>query len=554
MAWIEKYDVRIPMRDGVLLACDVRMPDHGGPFPVVLLRTPYNKDVQPGSRFENLSHFLDNGYAMVIMDVRGKYESEGVFPVLSLEQEGSDGYDTIAWLSRQPWCNGKVAMTGASYCGYAQLYAANLQPPALTAITPGVFGTDGFRNIMRRNGVLQMSLLVWALRYSTGRVAKNPLVDWGELSYVVPEISIPDRCGLDAEAFRQWLRHNTDGQFWRSLGNAEAISQIRAPALLTGGWFDIYSSSVLEAFNWLRQQEGMRDKVKVVIGPWPHGLGGRETGEVDFGPEAEVDVVDLNRRWLDIWCHARGEASSWAPVRIFVMGVNRWLEAEDWPLSPLREQTLLLAADTPANTLNGGGRLAETHGALPADNYEYDPNKPVFNIGGNILSLNERFAAGPFDQRPMEARADVLVYTGEKLTGPLAVIGMPQVELWVSSSAPDTDFIVRLCDVHPDGRSLNVVTGIMRTRYREGFEQEVMMTPGEKYILPIELDAVAHVFLPGHRIRLEVTSSSFPQFVRNHNTGGDNYSETEMRAAQQTVHHAPECASCLHLPVYEGKI
>jgi len=553
MSWIEKYDVRIPMRDGVRLACDLRMPDHGGPFPVVLLRTPYNKDIQPGPRLENLTLFLNAGFAMAIMDVRGKYESEGEFPVLSLEQEGQDGFDTIDWLSRRPWCNGQVVMTGASYCGYTQLYAAALRPPALCGITPGVFGTDGFRNITRRNGVIQMSLLVWALRYSTGRVAKNPLVDWGALCQSVPLVDIPARCGLDVPAFHLWLEHNTDSAFWHHLGHPDAIASIAVPALLTGGWYDIYSSAVLEAFTWLRSQPGMRDRIKVVIGPWPHGMGGRETGELDFGPNAELQVVDLGRQWLER-CVRGNDFTDWPPVRLFVTGVNRWLETDDWPPLPQSHSSLLLAADAPANTRHGGGRLAATPGALTEDHFDSDPARPVPNRGGNILSLNEQFSAGPFDQQKIEQRPDLLIYTGPELTAPQAVIGTPRAELWVSSSAPDSDWIVRLCDVYPDGRSFNLSTGILRARYREGLDREVLMQPGSVYRLTVELDSLAHVFLPGHRLRLEIAGSSFPQFARNHQTGGDNYSETEFRIAHQTVFHSDSCPSRLELPVYEGKI
>ena len=552
MDWREIYDAKVPMRDGVMLACDIRMPSAEGPFPAVLLRTPYNKDVQPGSRLESLAHFVDHGYAMVTMDVRGKYESDGRFPALSLRQEGVDGVDTIAWIAAQPWCNGQVAMTGASYCGYVQMYAANLNHPALVCITPGVFGNDGFRNIMRCNGVPQMSLLVWALRFSTGRVAKNPLTDWEKLFREVPLLEMPERCGIDADVVRQWLTHNVDDEFWHGLGSLSAIGNIVTPAFMSGGWYDIYSSAVLESFRILRGRPELRDRVRVLIGPWPHGMGGRQVGELDFGDTAEVDIVAENRRWIDFWCMKRGDAGAWPAVRLFVMGVNRWLDADAWPVPQTVDEVLLAAADTPANSRHGGGRLDSRHGGLEHDSFISDPARPMINIGGNFLGLSERFAPGPFDQRTMEDRDDMLVFTGPELAEPLAVIGTPEVELWIASTAPDADFVVRLCDVWPDGRSINICTGICRTRYRDGFDREVMMETGRRYLLRITLDVTANVFLTGHRLRLEVAGSSFPQFARNHQTGGDNCTEIEFRRAEQTIFHSPSHPTRLILPVYRG--
>ncbi|MDD3119115.1 MAG: CocE/NonD family hydrolase [Victivallales bacterium] len=550
MDWVQYYDVSVPMRDGVELVCDVRLPAGRGPFPIVLLRTPYNKNVHPEStRMENISQYLDHGYGMVIMDVRGKYESDGEFPIMAFRREGDDGADTVAWIAAQPWCNGKVAMTGASYCGYVQVYAAREHPAALCAITPGVFGNDGFGNIVRRNGIPQMSLLIWALHHATGRVAKIFLLDWAKILFALPLRQLVEATGMRRTAvFDRWMRHNHDNRFWHSMGKVEALADLRVPVLLTGGWFDLYSSAVVDSFVFLQQQPHLKGKIALMMGPWLHGMGARESGELDFGPTAEVDITEVNRRWIDGWCR-EVEADPIPPVRYFVMGVNEWRRAEQWPPVATEEEFLLLACDCAANGLTGDGRLDDCHGTAATDRYIYDPAAPVINLGGNVLSFGEGMTAGPCDQRKMEERPDMLVYTGEVLDRPLEIIGFPRVELYVASDAVDTDFVARLCDVYPDGRSINLSTGIVRMRYRNGFDREDPMAPGEIYRVEIRLDVTAAAFLPGHRLRLEIAGSSFPQFARNHNTGGDNWSDPEYVKATQTVYHSAEYPSRLLLPV-----
>ncbi len=549
MDWIQYYDVKVKMRDGVELSCDVRLPKSGGPFPAVLLRTPYNKNVHPESnRMDNITQYLDNGYAMVIMDVRGKYESDGVFPVLSFQQEGEDSADTVKWLASQPWCNGKVAMTGASYCGYIQIHAALQRPGGLCAITPGVFGNDGFRNIVRRDGIPQMSLLIWALHNATGRIAKILLFDWQKLLFALPLRKLVTTCGLRPKLFEHWMKHNRNNRLWSRMGRVEMMRELDTPVFLTGGWYDLYSSAVVETFCFLQSLPQLKGKVALMVGPWLHGLGAREAGILDFGPAAEVDITEENRRWIDCWCRA-GRPEKFPAVRYFVMGINEWREAGQWPPVATETEFLLLACDRAANSLDGDGRLDDRHGAGSQDQYVYDPANPVLNIGGNLLSFGEGMAAGPCDQQPMEKRPDMLVYTGEVLDKSLEIIGRPEVELFVSSDAVDTDFVVRLCDVYPDGRSINVSMGIVRTRYRNGLDREEMMTPGEICKLTIPMDVTAICFLPGHRLRLEIASSCFPQFGRNHNTGGDNWSDAHHVKATQTVYHSNEYPSRLLLPV-----
>ncbi|MBN2640137.1 MAG: CocE/NonD family hydrolase [Victivallales bacterium] len=555
MKFYQKYDVKVKMRDGVRLSCDVRMPDKNGRYPVILIRTPYNKNIIPDTpRIKHLLRLMEHGYAIVSMDVRGKYESGGAQSLMALEQEGRDGADTVDWILRQRWCDGKVAMTGASYCGFVQIYAAAEHPDGICAITPGVFGNNGFANVVRKNGVPQIPLLVWAICHGSGRVSKTPLVDWQKVLTSVPAAEVALRCGVNNRLIKMLMTNNTDGELWKTFGDTAILDKINSPVLLTGGWYDLYSSSMIDTFTRLSRRPEMRDKVKMVFGPWGHNLGLRQIGELDFGAEAEIDMDWLNTQWIDVWTKGKGTHEDWPAVRIFMMGENKWLESNTWPLSDVTPREMFLSSTLGANSVNGDGIL--TFDAIPdtgltQDVYEYDPLNPILTIGGNMLSANDEIKYGPCDQTQMEQRDDMLVFTSAELQSILRIVGEPRLEMYIASSAPDTDFVARLCDVYPDGRSINLCTGICRTRYREGLDREVMMTPGKIHKLEIPLDVSANAFLPGHRIRLEITSSSFPQFMRNHNTGGDNATETKFVTARQTVMHSLQYPSRLILPVLE---
>ncbi len=551
MKFYQKYDVKVPMRDGIKLSCDIRMPDQSGSYPVILLRTPYNKQLNPDSpAVHNMLHLLEKGYCTIHMDVRGKYESEGIPAVIQFDQEGRDGADAIKWIKEQPWCNGKIATTGASYCGFVQMTAAAEQPDGLVTITPGVFGNDGFSNTARKDGVPQLPLLIWGICNASGRVSKVPLVDWQSVMMSVPLMEIANKCGVESQAIKDWLLHNTDGDFWHRKGDKQILDKINVPVLLTGGWYDVYSTSMLETFQLLTRRKEMHGKVKVVFGPWAHSLGSREVGELDFGIDAEVDINWLNTEWINIWAKGEGNPDEWPNVRIFMMGENRWIESDCWPLENTVPTDMFFTSDSGANGSGGDGRLEFLKSAgSDLDYFDYDPVTPVMSVGGNILSAGGALKSGPCNQAHEEVREDMLIYTSEELTETFRIAGQPVMEVYVESTAPDTDIIVRLCDVYPDGRSINLCCGIYRTRYREGFDKEVMMTPGHVYKLNIPLDITANAFLPKHHIRLEISSGSFPLFARNHQTGGDNVTETEFAAARHTIHHSAQYPSRLILPV-----
>ncbi len=536
-------NTKIEMRDGTRLACDIRFPAQGGPFPTILTRTPYGKNY-PESE---LVPFLKDGYAFVTQDVRGKFDSEGEFHPMN---EKEDGFDTINWIAAQPWSNGKVGTTGGSYCAFTQLFAACLQPEPLCATTMSVLGNNLFKNTVYRNGVLEFSLVAWLVNCS-GRVSNpNAVADWNKALSSLPVCDILKVIGFDVPIFDKWISHQHYDHFWSETNCDAYYEKIETPTYLIGGWYDYYASTTPEIYTKLRKAGNGGRQLKLMMGPWAHGSqSDGKVGEIDFGAHSVIDRLSEKKRWLDHYLGGFDNGiEKEAPVKIFVMGINKWRDEYEWPLERAVETPFYLGSKNFANSLYGNGFLSrEIADGKEVDEYVYNPANPVPTIGGNALLPT--LAKGPFDQRPLERRDDVLVFTSETLEEPLEATGMPKAELFISSSAPDTDFIARLCDVYPDGRSIQLCEGIARTRFREGLDKEVMMDPGSVYKIEVELEATSNVFLKGHKIRLEVTSSSFPRYSRNLNTGGDNLKDKEFVKATQTLRHSLEFPSRIILPV-----
>ncbi|HHH76573.1 MAG TPA: CocE/NonD family hydrolase [Phycisphaerae bacterium] len=537
----QQIDIMVPMADGISLACDIRYPNGDGPWPAILLRTPYNKNIPYNPNSKNV--YLDDGYVYVTQDVRGKHESRGEFQYL---HEAQDGYDTIEWISNQPWCNGRVGMIGGSYSGYAQLAAAKLKPPSLFGITPAVFTGNIFKGVDYKNGVPQMQCLGWFI-INYGRVCQAPTCDWQEAYEAVPLNTMDSVIGYNIPAFQENLKHPTYDDYWKAKSIEPCYDQLHAPTFLSGGWYDIFSIGLIRMYDDLFKSRTGNDSrsLKLLIGPWGHGLGTRKLGQLDFGPQAELDLENLNKRWLDCFVKEADDAiAKEPPVRIFVMGINEWRDEHEWPLSRAKDTYFYLNCSRSANSLFGDGELStEISDGKDFDTYLYNPENPVPSIGNNTTS------SSPCDHRPVERRDDVLVYTTTELTEELEVTGYIRLELCVSSTAVDTDFIGRLCNVFQDGRSINLCDGIFRMRFREGLDREVMMTPGETCQIEIDMEATSNVFLPGHRIRLEITSSSFPRFAPNHNTGNPVATDCEFKTATQTIYHSTQHPSRLILPV-----
>ncbi len=541
-------NIPVPMRDGVSLATTAYLPDGPGPFPTVLVRTAYNRVPMIGTDFAR------RGFAFVVQDVRGRYGSGGEWRPFVNEER--DGFDTLEWLAAQPWCNGKVAMFGDSYLAATQFSAALSGHRALCAINPRFMAGDCWKRAYYCDGAFSLGLtwswLCFECAGRTSEAALMPLVDVPAVLRSLPlgEMDVASGAG-PVPAYREIVAQATYGGLWEETNVRARFAQVRAPAFLIGGWYDYYAGETFANSRALRElgPPELRDQHRVLVGPWTHGISGSAVlGEVDFGPAACAED-GATMRWLEATLRGKGPGEAQqAPIRLFVMGINEWRDEHEWPLARTRWTDYYLRA--------GGGLTEAPPDDEPPDEYLYDPADPVPTRGGNHSigpynpGLYELAPPGPYDQRAVEARDDVRVYTSEPLERDLEVTGPVTVTLLASSSAPDTDFVARLCDVHPDGRSVNITEGVLRARFREGvWGAPKLMEPGRVYELTLDLAATSNVFKAGHRLRLDVTSSCFPLWDRNPNTGGDPATETTWQVAHQRVFHDRLRASRVRLPV-----
>ena len=541
----QRTEVMVPMRDGVRLSTHVfRMRANSGPAPVLLVRTPYGKgaDLLPGYHV-----FLESGYVVVVQDVRGRFGSEGYFR--PPEQERNDGYDTLNWIAAQPWSNGRIGMLGGSYLGIVQWQAALSGNPHLKAIFPVVSGADDYRDrFYSAGGAMKLGhRLSWMADNLRAPGFERPSLE----RYIrqLPLRTI-DRAatGRTVDFFQRALDHPSYDAYWRRLSTREQLARISIPVFLMGGWYDNFVTSDLDAFAELTKRSKTH---RIVVGPWAHSMSA-PFPKVSFGPEAASPVRRYQREWFDHWVkpsQPRGDFPH-APVRIFVMGANRWREEREWPLARTRYIPLYLASRGNANTASGNGSLlAEPQRAEMEDEFTYDPRNPVPTAGGAVCCNPRIIPWGPMDQRRIEERPDVLVFTSPVLKRDVEVTGQIRVVLYVATSATDTDFTAKLVDVFPDGEARNLTDGILRLRYRRSLEQPAPVKPGEIYSISIDAGVTSNLFRAGHRIRIEVSSSNFPRFDRNPNTGRPIADETELRAARQTVYHGRRHPSQLILPV-----
>ena len=381
--------------------------------------------------------------------------------------------------------------------------------------------------------------------------------DWTALCRHLPIIKAADALGHHPAHYADWVEHPTPDSYWKTIRTPETIAQIKAPGLFVGGWYDIFIRGMLEEFNILREKgasKEVRQGTRTIVGPWLH-FGAdtpRQVGSVDYGPGSIIDLMALKARWFDHWLKGvdNGSASD-APVRLFVMGDNVWRDEWEWPLSRTKFTNWYFHGNGRANSLYGDGLLSDQAPTSdePADHFVYDPTDPVPSMGGKNCCFPETHLIGPYDQRPVERRDDVLVYTSEPLEADLEVTGPIVASLYVSTSAVDTDFTVKLVDVYPDGRALNLCDGIAVGRYRESVEKPSPLTPGEVYELKVDIGVTSQVFKRCHCVRVEVSSSNFPRYARNLNTGAPLGTSTTLLAARQTVFHDQVRCSHIVLPV-----
>lgn len=543
-------DVKVPMPDGVALSTDVYLPAAGGPSPVVLIRTPYGNNTEP--LIARAQFLADHGYACVIQDCRGRWDSEGSYAPFHGEAE--DGQVTHQWIGQQPWSNGKIGTTGGSYLGMTQWLAAPQGSEHLLCMVPRVTPCNFWESFLV-NGVLQFGVLItWGSR-THGRTAQAiDHYNWSEIFGTLPLRDVPQAAGRQLPFWGEWLEHFSHDDYWQSISNDDKWEHIQAPALNMGGWFDLYSKATFDNFNGLRQHGGSAAarQSKLIVGPWPHRLStDTKTGDVDFGLQSLVDLDAEELRWFDYWLKGvdNGIASE-PPLRIFIMGSNVWRNEQEWPLARTDWQRWYLHSGGGATTLRGDGALSpEDPGDEDADHYVYDPAFPAPTTGGPNCCSPHIVPWGPYDQRAVEMRADVLCYTSAPLEADLEITGPITVVLYATTDGPDTDWTAKLVDVAPNGYAMSLCDGIVRARYRNGRGAPVLITPGEVYQYEIDLAVTANVFRAGHHLRVEISSSNFPRFDRNLNTGHDLGTATELRPAHQTVHHSRSYPSHVVLPV-----
>jgi putative CocE/NonD family hydrolase len=547
-----RYDVLTPMRDGVKLAMDLQLPDAPGPFPVILARTPYDKvSFRIGNAI--VPEFVRRGYAVAIQDCRGRFNSDGEFD--PYRQEHADGFDTIEWIAQQDWCDGNIGMIGGSYVAQTQWLAASQTPKALKAIAPRASPPGHpFLNEPFYGGAFLLQLGEWT--QALGRRAEQlpGMVDlhtrWQEYFDVMPLSKVPEQLGVTSPWFEEWLKHPTYDEYWQSHAYEQYWSRITVPALNITGWWDMNFLGAPRNFVAMGRQgatQEARDGRRLIIGPWPHRPNRvRELNGVDFGPTSVTGLDGYTIRFFDRWL--RGLTANGLDrqprVHVFVVGANEWWASDDWPLPGTRMQPYYLHSGGNANTHRGDGTLSlQPPAREPPDRYVSDPRDPI-----RVLW---RIDDGPVDDRPLSARPDVLCYTSEVLKEPLDVVGPVTAVLYASSSARDCDWHVRLIDVHPDGAARFMCHGVLRARFREGYDRAAFLKPGEITRFEIDMTAIGVRFLPGHRVRIEIASSWFTQFDRNPQTDAANWM-TDQRppvVAHQRIYHDKLHASHLLLPV-----
>jgi hypothetical protein len=569
-------DVQVPMRDGVALATDIWIP-RAQPAPVLLVRLPYGKSALPGilshALMPNILELVGHGYAVVWQDCRGTFASGGEFTPIANEAE--DGLDTIAWLRDQPWCDGNIGTYGGSYLGFTQWTAATRSPEGLRAQAPSITCPDFYAAPWYSEGgaLSWHTLWTWSALMALRDAQRAAAAGTGDpatvarLAALVSDPSAPlalppaeqELLAQQLPWWKEYVGHPDRDEYWQGVSVAEDLAGVTVPTLHVGGWFDIFVNQTVRTFTRMKTEAGSfdaRQHQRLVIGPWDHLSQTGVYHDRQFGLTADAVASGITRahvQFFDRWVRGqRAALEGTAPVRIFVMGIDQWRDESDWPLPGTSYTDYFLDGAGQANTAGGDGTLRTSPPEADArDSYLYDPARPVPAAGGRVMAPAALNAVGPVDQRPVEERPDVLCYTTAVLDGPVEVTGPLSLVLHVTSSAVDTDFTAKLVDVHPDGRALYLSDGILRARYRESLERPEPLAPGERYEVTVDLGVTANVFLPGHRIRLEVSSSNFPRFDRNTNTGGDIAGESAAGAVPATneVWHGPACPSRLVLPV-----
>jgi putative CocE/NonD family hydrolase len=532
------YHQMVPMRDGIKLATDVYLPAAEGNYPTLLVRDIYSNGSN-AVRLRYAKFATANGYAFVFQSSRGRYDSEGDwYPYFD---EINDGDDTLTWISDQPWSNGKVGMFGTSYLASVQWLAAVNGNPALVAIAPAMSPGNYYRDVAYPGGAFSLlSRARWGISLAGSRTNMSFPVDWiGGIGHL-PLETLAESVGFDVQHFQDWLAHPSYDDYWAPLNLEARAPEMSVPALNFGGWYDVFLRSTIGSYKTMTEQaasQAARNGQRLIIGPWPHGWNAsQQVGDVDFGEDALIDVEPLLLEWFDYWMKD-GPALDGAPIRLFIMGENVWRDEEEWPLARTDYRPVYLHVD---------GSMSESapsgNGSL---NYTYDPADPVPTLGGNIMESTLR---GPYDQSALDGREDVLRFVTAPFEEATEITGPVSAEIYATTDSRDTDYMAKLIVVKPNGMAINLVDGVIRARYREGFEEEKLIEPGRAYKYTIDLWATSYLLSPGDRLRLDVTSSNYPRLARNLNTGAPFAKTSEMKIASQTIHMSEDRPSRLILP------
>jgi len=559
-----EHGVAVTMRDGTVLRADIYRPVAPGRFPVLLERTPYDKHSEGGVDFGHKG--ASRGYVVISEDVRGRYTSSGEwYPFL---HESNDGYDTVEWAAALPYSDGRVGMYGGSYVGATQMLTAIAHPPHLSGICPVVTASnyhDGWTyqggafeqwfNESWTSGLAQDTLNRFVQNHTNALngIAALPLTQYP--LFELPEAaSHGDLLHSLAPYFLDWVAHPGYDDYWKRWSIEDRYADIGVPSLTVAAWYDIFLGGSLRNHVGLKlhgRDEATRRGQHLLVTIGGHAGSGRKVGDIDFGPAAPFDEDETTLSWYDyLFKNVANDFSHSKPVKLFVMGTNQWREEEDWPLARARNTKYFLHSDGKANSATGDGALvAATPRLDKPDQYVYDPANPAPTVGGPLCCDSQHLAPGPRDQRVTEERSDILVYSTPPLEQDLEVTGPVQLELFAKSSAVDTDFTAKLVDVAPDGFAQNLTEGIVRARYRNSQEKTELMNPGQICEFTVDLWATANVFRKGHRLRLEVSSSNFPRFDKNLNTGEHAAVGGKSTPATNTIYHDAEHPSALILPI-----
>lgn len=589
----KEKSVFVPMRDGVRLSTDLYFPESvGGKLPVIMMRSPYGKDgAYPYGGITPL--LVQQGYIVAVQDARGRFESEGRYRAKDADRK--DGYDTIEWLIDQPWSDGQVATFGCSYLGEVQLALAAAKHPNHVAMIPQA-GTAAYDNIGRQFGSINggaielMETVGWFIDngskvfhgppdgidrqewfqseqskyFKTGPTSPRDGLSTKEVMDIyesLPVVDILRNHGMPLTDYEHYVTNTPQSEYFDELDDmVRPDDTFDTPALYMDSWYDYGPRNTLKLFNQMRTNapsQKARDNQFVIIAPsthcsWVLATENTVVGERDLG-DARKEFVDIYLKWYEYWLKGVDNGITDMPrVQYYLMGKNEWRSADNWPVEGTVLRNYYLDSGGRANSRFGDGTLSQS---IPAgkssDTFVYDPATPVPTKGGHACCSRLETSAGGYDQSMIESRHDVLVYTSPPLDEGIEVTGFLKVVLYVSSDAKDTDFTAKLVDVYPDGRAFNIEEGVLRMRYRDDLRRKVWMKEGEVYEIHLDLEATSNYFGEGHRIRLEVSSSNFPRWDRNMNTGGNNYDETEGIQANNTMHHSPEYPSHIILPVVE---